>query len=249
VNGWYVLHADGTPAGRFGSWRTGDEHAWTLKQPQRMSAAERAQQAADIAAARRAREAERTARQGTAAIRARRMWNSAPAASALHPYLRAKGVGAHGIRQLGSLLLIPLRDTAGDLWNLQLIGVGGGKKNLYGGRCAGLFHLLGTETAVAAGVLCIAEGYATAAAIHEATGHPVAVAFSAGNLATVALALRARHPAARIVLCADDDAATAAKTGRNPGVAAACAAAAAVGGLVAYPPVEEAPGGRGEVHA
>jgi phage/plasmid primase-like uncharacterized protein len=38
----------------------------------------------------------------------------------------------------------------------------------------------------------IAEGYATAASIHEATGNPVAVAFSANNLQPVAHALMQR---------------------------------------------------------
>jgi hypothetical protein len=36
-------------------------------------------------------------------------------------------------------------------------------------------------------VLCIAEGYATGASIHVATGYAVAVAFDAGNLLHVAL--------------------------------------------------------------
>ena len=40
-------------------------------------------------------------------------------------------------------------------------------------------------------VVCVAEGFATGASIHGATGHPVAVAFHAGNLTAVhALALR-----------------------------------------------------------
>jgi putative DNA primase/helicase len=41
--------------------------------------------------------------------------------------------------------------------------------------------------------LLLAEGYATAS-LHEATGHPVAVAFDAGNLVHVAKALRALYP-------------------------------------------------------
>ncbi|MGL6080639.1 toprim domain-containing protein [Methyloversatilis discipulorum] len=75
--------------------------------------------------------------------------------------------------------------------------------------------------------LCVAEGLATAATIHEATGWPVAVAFDAGNLETVARELRALHADAMLIVCADDDHATKG----NPGRTKAEAAAAAVGVL------------------
>jgi putative DNA primase/helicase len=81
------------------------------------------------------------------------------------------------------------------------------------------------------GVLIVCEGFATGASIHEATGHAVAVAFNAGNLEAVALAMRAKFPALRLTLAADDDHLT---TG-NPGMTKATAAARAVGGLVAVP--------------
>ena len=49
-------------------------------------------------------------------------------------------------------------------------------------------------------MLLVAEGYATAASLHEATGYPVAVAFDAGNLAHVTKALRQQHRAALLVV-------------------------------------------------
>ena len=84
-------------------------------------------------------------------------------------------------------------------------------------------------------MLLIAEGYATAASIHEATGRPVAVAFDAGNLAPVVRALRGRYGAARIVVCGDDDRATAARTGRNPGREKAAEAAKLARGRAVFP--------------
>ncbi len=84
-------------------------------------------------------------------------------------------------------------------------------------------------------VILLAEGYATAATPHEATGWPVAVAFDAGNLVKVAHALRQRYPAAPLALCGDDDRATQAKTGNNPGRDKATAAAGAVQGLAVFP--------------
>ena len=79
--------------------------------------------------------------------------------------------------------------------------------------------------------LCLCEGYATGASIYEATSYPVAVAFNTGNLLPVAQSLRARFPDSRLVLCADDDAAT----DGNPGLTKAKEAARAVGGLLAVP--------------
>lgn len=67
-----------------------------------------------------------------------------------------------------------------------------------------------------------------------ATGCAVAVAFNCGNLLAVARALRAKFPAVRLVLCADDDI----RTPGNPGLTRAREAARAVGGFVAVPRFE-----------
>jgi putative DNA primase/helicase len=48
------------------------------------------------------------------------------------------------------------------------------------------------------GPLVIAEGYATAASIHEATGLATVAAISCGNLLAVAEALRDRFPHRRV---------------------------------------------------
>ncbi len=137
------------------------------------------------------------------------------------------------------VLLVPLRDAAGHLWNVQTIApekpFNGGPDKLFqkGGRKSGLWHWCGDPAGAA--VLLVAEGYATAASLHQATGRPVAVAFDAGNLAPVAKALHQAHPAALIVLCGDDDADTHARTGHNPGRDKATAAARAVAGLAVFP--------------
>jgi putative DNA primase/helicase len=77
----------------------------------------------------------------------------------------------------------------------------------------------------------LAEGFATAASLHQALGQPVVVAFHAGNLVAVATALRERYPLARLVVCADDDH----LTPGNPGRTMAMAAARAVAGELAVP--------------
>jgi phage/plasmid primase-like uncharacterized protein len=53
--------------------------------------------------------------------------------------------------------------------------------------------------------LLIAEGSATAATLHEATGLPALAAFDSGNLLPVAQAWRARFPNRRFVLAGDND--------------------------------------------
>ncbi|WP_395055721.1 DUF927 domain-containing protein [Polaromonas sp.] len=160
------------------------------------------------------------------------------------PYLTRKGVQPHGVRfAAAGWLLVPLRDAAGSLCNLQRIAPatpaddGPDKLFLKGGRKSGLWHTVGDVAADATepAVMLVAEGYATAASVHEATGYPTAVAFDAGNLPHVAKALRKLYPSALLVLCGDDDVQTFARTGNNPGRDKATAAARAVRGLAVFP--------------
>ncbi|TAL88488.1 MAG: toprim domain-containing protein [Rhodanobacter sp.] len=227
-NGWAVLHQDGLASGAFGHWRTGRHATWCSGSRDSLMPAERARMDAAIAEAKREREAQRLALAHGAQARARSMWAQA-ATPADHPYLVTKGTGAYGIRQRNDCLLIPLRDGDGVLWNVQTIATEGTKRFLYGGRKRGLYHAIGGAVDE---LLCITEGYATGASIHEATGNPVAVAFDCGNLLPVAKVLRAKYPHATITICADNDTHTAG----NPGLTAARAAAEAIGGKVAIPP-------------
>lgn len=232
-SGWYVLHAGPPLAGAYGNWKTGHNESWCDGGVDSLSEAERVKLREAVVRAQRQQQAELAQRQAAARQQARARWQRAEAAPANHPYLVAKGVGVHGLRQLDGLLLVPLRDAQGRLWSLQTITADGSKRFLAGGRKRGLYYAVGRAVS---DVVCVAEGYATAASIHEATGHPTAVAFDAGNLEPVACTLRAKFPSAVIVVCADDDAATAARLGVNPGLVNAQRAADAVGGVVAMPP-------------
>lgn len=223
--GWYTFHDDLVPAGAYGDWRTGTTGTWHAD-ARRLPAKEQAILHERLEALRRQRGEEKTQRQDEACQRARRIWACAAAASGDHPYLTAKKVKAHGLRAYGQALAVPLVDGAG-LQSLQFIGPDGAKKFLAGGRVGGCWHSIGEP----GDIICIAEGYATAATLHESTGHSVVVAFTAGNLLAVAQAVRSRHPSARLILCADDDVATAG----NPGLTKAREAAAAVGADLAIP--------------
>jgi putative DNA primase/helicase len=203
------------------------------------------QQARDrAAAAQRDRDATAAQHKATALLAVER-WGKAshnPPQATAAPYLARKGVQGYGVRyEANGAVLVPLRDAAGTLWNLQTIlpakpAAGSDKLFMKGGVKSGLWHMLGaTADSAAPAMVLIAEGYATAASLHQATGYPVACAFDAGNLKAVAINLRAAYPAAALVLCGDDDHDTQASTGRNPGKEKATAAAQAVKGVAVFP--------------
>ncbi len=232
----YLLHLDGYPAGGFENWRDGlNWQTWKADTGRTFTAEERAAYRARMEAARQQRDADKAARHAEAAERAAAIWNQAKPGP--HPYLARKGIEAHGTAVYKSALVVPVRDSTGALTSLQFIAEDGGKKFLTGGRVEGCYFRIGGKPANA---LCIVEGFATGASVHEATGHPVAVAFDAGNLEPVALALRRKLPAGvRLIICADDDRDTEIKTGRNTGRIKAHAAARAVRGFVALPSFAE----------
>ncbi|NVO07787.1 MAG: DUF927 domain-containing protein, partial [Rhodoferax sp.] len=173
-----------------------------------------------------------------AAVEAAKVWDGASDIGE-SPYLTRKGVQPYGVRFAeGGWLLVPARDASGKIWSVQSIAPNkpaSGPEKLFtkGGRKSGLWHWCGDPAGAA--VLLIAEGYATAASLHEATGRPVAVAWDVGNLAHVAKALRNQYPAALVVLCGDDDQETQSRTTRNPGREAATKAANTVRGIAVFP--------------
>ena len=244
-SGWYVLHADGVPAGVFGDWRSGLKETWCAKSDRQMTPAERAAHRQRIETIQRDREAEEQRRHAEATAEAQRIWDAATPASDAHLYLQRKQVQAHGLRldDEGDLLL-PIRIN-GAISSLQFIDADGKKLFLYGGAKKGGSFTIGSTTNPV--VLCVCEGYATGASLHEATGLPVVMAFDAGNLESVARAIREEFPAAKIMLCADNDIRDDGTP--NTGVVSATAAAKAIGGLLAIPEMGGAKCDFNDVHA
>lgn len=225
--GYYVFHGDGIPAGHFGDWRTGYSQDWRADTGQEYTPEQKREYAKRKKAIQEERAAEERNRKAQARQKAEDKWTNAQPEIGTHKYLLKKGVGAYGLKSDGLNLLVPMRDEQGTLHSIQSIGPGGDKKFLPGGRVKGCYYPIGKPS----GVLCIAEGFATAASIHKATGHAVAVAFNSSNLAPVAQALRKKLPEVELIICADDDA----KTEGNPGITSATKAAKSVGGVVAIP--------------
>ena len=248
-NGAYILHDDHSPAGWWMDFVTGITGTWAAHGRFRMDEEIRRK----IAEARAQRQAEQLEKHQAAALRAREIWHQANPCDA-HPYLERKGVKAHGLRvadwkkwvggpsnwntvTIPDALLIPLRDTAGAIWNVQAIfpethpALQRDKDFLSGARKSGLFHEIGTPTPT----IMICEGYATGGTVYEVTGQHTFIAFDAGNLKPVAMIVRDRFPRAEIIIAGDNDR----HTPGNPGLTKAREAALAVGGKVSVPPIPD----------
>lgn len=241
--GWYKLHDLTLQSGRsvivgsYGEWHGNDSGTRKIelggaKFDNDQLAALRAAHREDCRIA----EGIRRRDQARAASRAESMWQKlSPAGES--DYLERKCVQPYGVRFTpNGTAVVPLLDIAGRVHGLQFLRSAAAAKTakrptkeFWPAGCGkkGRFHLIGSPQFI----VLMAEGYATAASIHSATGLPVAVAFDAGNLLPVAVALRDRYRAARILICADDDC----WTEGNPGVSAASAAALAVGGAWCAP--------------
>lgn len=230
--GWYVCHLTrwGMVA-RFGDWREGITHHWTSFEAYSLSRSDLAEFRRVQRQQEQARRAERDRLAESARDKAVSIWYNAHSAQHTHPYLIAKQVQAHGIRQAGERLVIPITDLSGNLHNVQTITPDGTKRFLKGGRKRGLAFLIG-EKLGSAGNVILCEGYATGASLYEAYHLPVLVAFDAGNLLPVAQAFRRRFLNIPLTLCADNDR----KTPGNPGLSKAREVSAQVPGVTLIVP-------------
>ena len=204
--GWYLVFGDGVPAGRFGCWRMGFESPWRADVGRKLTPTEEMAHARRIAEAKALRDAELERQHEVASATVETIWNQAQAAHPDHPYLMRKGIQTHGARVTGDgRLVVPLYSDDGTLSSLQYISHDGGKLYHPGGQTGGKFWVLGTMDEP--GTLFVAEGFATAATVHEVTGRPVAISYSASNLVPVTGILREMHGATQdIVIVADHDA-------------------------------------------
>ena len=132
---------------------------------------------------------------------------------------------------------MPVQDADGKLWSFQRIGPDGFKQFYEGGRVEGGHYVIGDLAKP--GPLLIAEGYATAATLHEVTGRPAIVAFNAGNLMPVARTYRQLYPDREIYIAGDNDHRREAEGKPNVGREKAEETAAAIGGFALLPTFAE----------
>lgn len=229
--GWYLIFGDGIPAGRFGCWRMGMEVTWRADVGRKLTDFEEMAHARRINESKVLREADQKRQHQVASETVEKIWLSGVAAHPDHPYLKRKGIQTHGVRITGDgRLMVPLYDQDGTLSTLQYIDEDGGKLYHSGGQTGGKYWMVGTMDEP--GTLFVAEGFATAATIHETTNRPVVVAYSASNLVPVTGILREVHGASQdIVIVADND-----KSG--VGQRYAEQASAKFGARMVMPPIE-----------
>lgn len=205
-NGWYVAYSDSLPSGRFGCWKIGVSVKWSAAPTNRtLSPAERLLQERRWAESKSAREKEREDRQRIASETVQSIWDSCSPAPDDHPYLTRKRVKANGARISAgdNRLVLPAYDENGELATLQFIHEDGKKLFYSGGSTKGKFWIIGDVTKT----LYIAEGFATAASIHEATGQATCIAFNKGNILDVTKAMRDIFGFSQeIIIVADNDA-------------------------------------------
>lgn len=238
LDGAYKAFLDEPPSIWWKNWRTGDEGTWTAVKEKDWTAKQRKQLKARIEAIKKESRIAQEQRWEAAAKLAIFIWRHSRPVDNGHSYLTRKKVQSFGLRQTqDGKLVVPVLDKSGHIQSLQFIFPE--KQNntpdklfLKGGRTA-RGHFLIKSGEEDHEPLLIAEGYATAASLHMATGYPVMMAFSAGNLESVGKLARESFPDREIIVCADNDIATK----DNPGVLKAKETAGRIGAKLAICPV------------
>ena len=179
----------------------------------------------------RRRESERVARE-RASEAARAHYAASKPLNGPHPYLERKGLSVRGCGGLRvdaqGWLVIPMW-VGREISSIQRISPEGDKKFWPGAPVGGAVYLIGARSGL--DVLC--EGFATGLTLFQSIPNcRVVVAFNAGNLLD---ACRYVDRLGLAVVAADNDHATQAKVGFNPGVEKAQEAADRLGVGVAFP--------------
>ena len=249
--GWYRLFTfEDIITGSFGVWSANDPTSFKVELPKadrkRITADQFAAIKAKQADDKRRADAERQREIEAASRKASHWWKLLDDAGAAG-YMAKKGFDASElfgarVSKQGNLV-VPVQDGAGKIYGLQVIyptkSAGprqGRDKDFTPPGLAKKGHFFQLGLVQRGGVVLLCEGFATGASLRKATGLPVVVAFDANNLVPVALELHKAHRKdVKILVCADDDYATMAKSGKNPGIDAAQTAALGVDGAVVWP--------------
>lgn len=140
--------------------------------------------------------------QALAADKAKYTWGRCKEVDLTHGYLVTKKIKPYmALQDSYGNLVIPLT-TQGEIVSLQFISAKGKKRFLAAGKKKGCYLLLASEPN---NLKLVCEGYATGCSLFEQHTGAVYIAFDAGNLKAVALAVRNEFPDADIIVCGDND--------------------------------------------
>jgi putative DNA primase/helicase len=202
-SGWYWLEQDGDSMyGCYGDWRTGESQSWQSTNMKRLSPDERIALDKRIADAKNLHKQKLAETRDKAAERSVATIASMPDAKDTFPYLKKKGVVAHeGVKTDGKYIYIPVY-IGGKLRSIQSIDKDGNKQFAWESETKGGYFWIAGKTSTD---IFFAEGYATGATIHEATGASVMVCFNAANLYNVVANFRAGNKETPATIAADND--------------------------------------------
>jgi phage/plasmid primase-like uncharacterized protein len=200
-SGWVHVFDDAKGA-VFGCWRSGEQHQWHEKRDYVPDIHEQETMRQQFEEAKRKAIAERDAAYSVAAKEAQVLFDNAVPVVA-HDYLTNKGIKPNMARMFGGKLLIPVYGADGEIQSVQAIFSDGAKRFHSGGKMAGGHCWIGDPSV--GETLLVAEGFATADSLNEATGYAVCIAFSAGNLKTITQMIASQYIGKKIVICADND--------------------------------------------
>ncbi|HCQ4236447.1 TPA: DNA primase [Escherichia coli] len=238
-SGAYKAYLDGRPSGWYRDYRSADNSptTWTFSRAENIDPLARLHLKASAQQNRDEKERKLQQQYNKQAGYARSYLNGLPQATA-HEYLTRKGIrAAPGVRLNNkNELVIPFSNGRGEIRSYQRIPVTGGKdaRILKGSEKSGNWFAFGTPEN--GRPLLFAEGFATAASLHEATGLPVLMTIDADNMINVAKNARQIWTDSPFVFCADNDH----QRKINKGVSSAKKAAASTHGEVIIPAFTEA---------
>lgn len=207
TSGVYRGYLDGHPAGWYEDHRSADGQVnWTSTGNRTWDPARQIQERAMSAQRHWDRARETQAGYDRMAARLSEQYRRMPEATDAHPYLQRKGVPAMPGLRLDRYdnLVIPLQNTDNHLRILQYIKPDGSKLLKKDAEKSGNFFVVGGELRNGQPFM-YAEGYATAATLHLASGLPVVMTVDAGNMVTVAGKLKEKYPDSTHIIAGDDD--------------------------------------------
>jgi len=241
-SGFVTFYLDSNPMAVFGCWKThGDSiFKWYSRDQSELSKNEREEHQRKMKERQEANRIASEKAKHAAAVAAGKLWSLPDLGLINFQYLSNKKCGAYGVKFYdnqvafeyfasderkakldngeieiypGAVMVVPVQNSSGQLVSLQQVSSNGKFKGfLPNGSKKGCYHVINGDESI----VFVAEGYATAATIHELTGCTVYVSFDCGNLMDVALIISMKHPSAVKIVASDNDRFTL-KPIKNPG--------------------------------
>lgn len=208
-SGFYVLHSDGVPNGYFMNNRTGEETKW-LQKGYTLSPEEKERMKAMAQSRKAEREqADKERTEKAEKVLFAKFKNQEPVKNMTYFENKNIGITKNVYSSMNDGIAVPLFNIEGRLKSVQYIQPDGSKRFAKDTNKVGAFHIIDgvLDDLKKTNTIIIAEGYATANTISEATNKSVPVITSMGvtNLEPVIKSIKEKYPDMKIVIAADND--------------------------------------------